>query len=162
MAFLGWTEENVTKLKLLIQEGKTFSETGRALKCSRAAVSGKVKRLGLQPPAKAERPLHYRVAMAPKPPKPPKVRPIYHQPPDHAQLRVVETESKGVPLIDVTGCRYAINKADLGEEHLFCDAPKHPETPYCKAHAKIAYNPESPADRKRAISSAAYVARRCA
>ena len=61
-----------------------------------------------------------------------------------ARLRAAETANaaaRRVGIMDLQRgeCRWPVNDAAKGGEHLFCAAPAIPGKPYCAAHAAVAY-----------------------
>ena len=44
----------------------------------------------------------------------------------------------GVPLVFVTGCKFAIAEAQDGR-HLFCNGAKHENSAWCEYHYRIVY-----------------------
>jgi GcrA cell cycle regulator len=63
-----------------------------------------------------------------------------------ARLRAAESANAGarrVPIMELERgqCRWPVNDAARGDEHLFCGAPAIPGKSYCAAHAAIAYRP---------------------
>lgn len=52
------------------------------------------------------------------------------------------TESKRLKLVDVGphDCRFAVNDAKPGEDHLFCGLRAEPGKPYCQAHCRVVYS----------------------
>lgn len=140
-----WNPDTEAELRRLIGIGWSFSQVGVRLGFTRAAVSGKVKRLCIRQP---NGPTSSRAAVemvgrisARKGAKPKSVR---RPPTPQADLRVAEVTSQNVPLLALTGCKWPTNNPPAGGEHLFCNAHRDPEKPYCEAHMKLAYQGAGP------------------
>ncbi len=165
----GWTEERVEVLTRLWKEGLSAAEIARELGgVTRNAVIGKIHRLRLSgrapahgtaprkkpaaPKAKAQAPsrpvsrgataLKAREEAAPAPA--PKAKP--------AVAALVETPQKGriTNIMELTRstCRWPIG--DPGEEGFaYCGCQASTGSPYCEAHARMAYQ-QPPERRKRA------------
>ena len=138
---MGWTEERVEQLKQLWTEGLSASQIARVLGdgVTRNAVIGKVHRLGLAGragPARSERP-----------------RSVSHK----SVMRVAVAEPEIVeedPIILADGhfatvltindrmCRWPIGDPSENEFH-FCGRKPKFGSPYCEAHARKAYQPQS-------------------
>lgn len=56
---------------------------------------------------------------------------------DLGDPKAYDAESRGIPLIELArhDCRWPVNDAERGAEHLFCGRPSAPERPYCRTHA---------------------------
>ena len=169
-----WTEGRIAKLTELWGSGSSASQIATALNCgfTRNAVIGKVTRLKLtrDPNAKPK-------PRAPKPKAQPKPNPMGSleghrhnvikgvqgaqksgkavplESPLKARLKAAQdanASARRVPIMDLEPrqCRYAVNDAGQGEEHLFCGAPAKPGSSYCAAHHGVVYSPAPPRKRK--------------
>ncbi len=72
-----------------------------------------------------------------------------------ARLRAAEianAAARRVPIMELERgqCRWPVNDAARGKEHLFCGAPAIPGKSYCAAHAAIAYRPGGEARASKA------------
>ncbi|MBX3570042.1 MAG: GcrA cell cycle regulator [Rhizobiaceae bacterium] len=170
---MNWTEERVEALKKLWAEGLSASQIAAQLGgVSRNAVIGKVHRLKLsgrgraqaaparpKSPAKAQPP----VKAPPKAPVPParvvdgdEIAVIEREPapvalaPAATALGDAATrpESRMLDLIDLNErtCKWPIGDP-LAPGFHFCGAEASETGPYCRYHARIAFQP--PADRRR-------------
>ncbi|MBT1154338.1 hypothetical protein J1C56_01905 [Aminobacter anthyllidis] len=56
---------------------------------------------------------------------------------DLGDPKAYDAESRGIPLLELArhDCRWPVNDAEKGAEHLFCGRPSAPERPYCRAHS---------------------------
>ena len=137
-----WTREREARaLRLFLREGFTAAEVAEALGggISRAAVIGKVHRLGFQKRAlTAGRPLQAKVCPPAIERRLPPPRPPRPMPP----LRVVPPA--GVPCrlacLPAKGCRWPLDDPGPGRMHatLFCAGPA-PDGVYCAAHHALAH-----------------------
>jgi len=140
-----WTPERVARaLRLFLREGFTAAEVADALGggVSRAAVIGKIRRLGF-----LKRDVETRPQRSAAPPKvcgpgferrlPPQ-RPPLPLPP----LREVEPTGRPCSLVCLPerACRWPIDDPGPGRMHrvLFCAGPA-PDGPYCDAHRALAH-----------------------
>ena len=64
--------------------------------------------------------------------------------------RAANAAARRVPITELgpRECRYAVNDAGPGGEHLFCGAPVKPGSSYCAAHHGVVYSPAPPRKRK--------------
>ena len=143
---INWTDDRVEQLKNLWTEGLSASQIARALGgVTRNAVIGKVHRLGLAgraAPARAERP---RVPSAPRVsfrhhvPPPPVIEeePIVFDDGSHATVLTINDRM----------CRWPIGDPAKDEFH-FCGRAPRSGSPYCEAHARKAYQPQQPHQRR--------------
>lgn len=107
---MAWTEETISELTRLWQQGLSTSEIGRRIGMSKNAVVGKAHRLGL--------------IARPSPIK--RAAPVQPQPP-----KVVTFSRSG-------GCSWPIGDPRKDDFH-FCGEQAMPGKPYCSQHAAIAY-----------------------
>jgi hypothetical protein len=70
-----------------------------------------------------------------KAPSPPEPKPFVN-------FAAYDAGSRRLPLVDLGrhDCRFAVNDAAPGEEHLFCGQPVAPDSPYCPHHSTRAFN----------------------
>lgn len=115
---MDWTEENVAKLKELVEAGLTSRAIGVALGCSKNAVIGQVMRRGWK--------LHHKPCGPSSEPKPVPT-------PFDVLPEVVYEPAAGVAFADLkdTHCRALRPDGD------YCGAPiAHPKFSYCEHHKK--------------------------
>ena len=121
-----WTEERISLLKKLWEEGASANRIAEQIGTSRNAVIGKVHRLGL---SKRESP----IKRNPQSPSYSRKRKSQELPP---------SPSKGITILDLTErmCRWP--KGDPGDpDFQFCGGKVIPGAPYCATHAAQAYQP---------------------
>ena len=132
-----WSEEVITKLRVLWGEGHSTAEIGRRLNISKNAVVGKAHRLNL--PA---RPSPIRRSADGKPrPLPPRRIQGPTLPPLAAAigapvLRPIMSPPKQT--VRATPCCWPIGEPGKPSFH-FCNVDSIPGKPYCEDHAAIAY-----------------------
>jgi GcrA cell cycle regulator len=140
MTQANWTDDRVEQLKSLWTEGLSASQIARALGgVTRNAVIGKVHRLGLAGramPARSERP---RLPAAPRV----NARPRIPAPPIVEQEPLTLEDGNYATVLTITEhmCRWPIGDPSDGEFH-FCGRKTKPGSPYCEAHARMAYQPQ--------------------
>jgi GcrA cell cycle regulator len=156
---MSWTDERIENLKNLWAEGLSASQIANQLGgVSRNAVIGKVHRLGLAGRAKPNRV----PAARPKPvrdgetaPAPAfegalalKAVPAPMPAPQRPVLREVAPSAKKATIMTLTErtCKWPIGDPSRDDFH-FCGHEADVGTPYCKHHARIAYQPVN--DRRR-------------
>jgi len=61
-------------------------------------------------------------------------------PPTFVNFAAYDASSLRQTLTEVEGCKFAVNDAAPGEEHLFCGHAKAPGSPYCPHHSTRAFN----------------------
>ncbi len=167
---MSWTDERVEMLRKLWLEGLSASQIASELSngITRNAVIGKVHRLGLSGRAKAPAPSSSRPRPASKPVRAP--APRQHAPMVRGNLayalapRVMEAppqpkarlEEVVIPMserVTIMDLRESMCRWPMGDpatpDFRYCggDAPIG-EGPYCKFHARVAYQPAQ--DRRRA------------
>ena len=146
---MAWTEDRVEQLKKLWAEGLSASQIARTMgEVTRNAVIGKVHRLGLSGRATTSRSERPRRATIPKPqPKPVVAEPIMVK-----EATLENGEYATVMTLNATMCRWPIGDPGSNNFH-FCGNGTAAGSPYCSAHAQMAYQPaQARRDRKRAIS----------
>lgn len=64
------------------------------------------------------------------------------EPEPFVNFAAYDAGSRRLPLVDLGrhDCRFAVNDAAPGEEHLFCGQPVAPDSPYCPHHSMRAFN----------------------
>jgi len=143
---MGWTDERVEQLKGLWNEGLSASQIARALGgISRNAVIGKVHRLGLAgraAPARAERPRTQRRTAIHTAPAPVEI--IEEDP-----IKLDDGNFATVLTINDRMCRWPIGDPAENEFH-FCGRKPKNGSPYCEAHARKAYQPQTMKNRRAA------------
>lgn len=146
---MGWTDERVELLKRLWAEGLSASQIAQKLGAvTRNAVIGKVHRLGLSGRATPSRPSR-RTA------KPAVARPARATPaaasaaprpaaPPPAPLEPAKLPSGEFATVLTLGshiCKWPIGDPD-DASFRFCGRHAGAATPYCEAHARVAYQPQ--------------------
>lgn len=151
-----WTEEMVTRLRVLWTEGRPTAEIGRAVGISKNAIVGKAHRLGLAP---RPSPIRRETARTPDAaaesqelPEASLVVDRSHEPkPVTDQAREQKTpERRNVrpaPAARLVATRGTVRTIaccwPIGEPATpgfrFCGAPALPGKPYCAEHAALAY-----------------------
>lgn len=144
---MGWTEERVEQLKTLWTEGLSASQIARVMGgVTRNAVIGKVHRLGLAGRATSTRADRPRVSM-----------PRQHIVRAAPEPEIVEEDplpledGKFANVLSVTDrmCRWPIGDPADNAFH-FCGRKPKSGSPYCEAHARKAYQPQSARRDRRA------------
>ena len=51
-------------------------------------------------------------------------------------------------ILDVTGCKWPVRESNKVPTHLFCNAPRAGQGPYCAAHAAQAHGIGTPSERR--------------
>lgn len=151
-----WTDERVETLKAMWANGRSAAEIARALKGpSRAAVIGKIHRLGLSGEGRgpAAEPRAYKEPSAPKskPPRVPFTAAVPAPPPSSPAYSAKAGAfrplpgSKPLPLAQLRPlqCRWPIDAE--GGATLFCC--QDTSGVYCATHAAMAVNPTQPKER---------------
>lgn len=144
---MAWTEDRVDLLKKLWTDGLSASQIARQLgDVTRNAVIGKVHRLGLSgrgSPARSERP---RAVTVPKP----QAKPVFIKPVPAQNPVVLENgEFATVATLKDNMCKWPIGDP-AAPGFRFCGHPTTPGTPYCEAHARLAYQPVERRQKRRA------------
>jgi GcrA cell cycle regulator len=144
---MGWTEERVEQLKTLWADGLSASQIARVLGgVTRNAVIGKVHRLGLAGragPARAERPRsvsHKSVARIAVP-----------EPEIIEEDPVVLEDGNFATVLTINDrmCHWPIGDPADAAFH-FCGRNPKSGSPYCEAHARKAYQPQTQRRDRRA------------
>ncbi|TLP46029.1 MULTISPECIES: GcrA family cell cycle regulator [Cohaesibacter] len=168
---MSWTDERVELLKKLWADGLSASQVAAELGgVTRNAVIGKVHRLGLSgrakttttaPRARRSRPQSSRPARPSSGPAPtvgatalkadakPQATPQPKAEQKPAVDAVVVPISKRATILTLTEntCKWPIGDPGDNDFH-FCGCKSEQDSPYCKYHSEIAYQPN--ADRRRA------------
>jgi hypothetical protein len=158
------TEGRIEALKAAWHLGISMSGLARRLGTTRSGISGMYNRHRDKLPdhplnrqteslAKAAEARRQRLPVRTKQPKPmkhprvgSKLMPRPTRPTEPRALPVVAgPQGPGVPLDKLAPyqCKWAINEAERGEQHLFCRAPA-PDGPYCAHHKARSVAPEIP------------------
>jgi len=146
MTQANWTDERVDQLKNLWTEGLSASQIARALGgITRNAVIGKVHRLGLAgraSPARADRP---HLSAGPRV----NTHPHIPAPPPVAEEPIQLEDGKYATVLTITEhmCRWPIGDPSDPDGFHFCGRKTKPGSPYCEAHARMAYQPQQPPRR---------------
>ena len=120
-----WTYEAKAKLRLLIAEGKSFSEAGYALGYTRNAVAGQCKRLGIVTPSE----IGFKSVVKPSPkPRKSRAKAAALSPPA-PRFRTAQRRL-GVSMMQITdGCRWPVTTTPF----LYCGLPTEGRI-YCQLH----------------------------
>jgi GcrA cell cycle regulator len=160
---MGWTDERVDLLKRLWSEGLSASQIAQKLGgVTRNAVIGKVHRLGLSGratpsrparrsvkpaiarPVRAATPASIAAAPRPAPPPPAPVEPALLP---SGEFATVLTLSSHI-------CKWPIGDPD-DANFRFCGRHAGAASPYCEAHARVAYQPQKKRTRRPNSDAAA-------
>jgi len=141
---MSWTDERVEQLRKLWADGFSCAEIAAELGggLTRNAVIGKIDRMGLSEGPREKKP---RAARIPKAPPAPKIAEVSRSP-DEARAVVVVVEALapdgGVTLFAARDwhCRWPIGDPRDLENFRFCGERAVGETPYCGAHAGLAFD----------------------
>ena len=159
-----WSIEDKAQIAKMIVEGLSFSKIGEAFSVTKNAVIGLVKRTpelealnrareAVKPAPRteeqkkahlAEKGRAYRAAKAKaktagvimeKP------KPVAQKPIQLPVRRRDELQTAGRPLSELSGfqCRWAVNDADAGQEHLLCGSRTEASSSYCTYHKAKAF-----------------------
>lgn len=175
-----WTEQNVERLRALVEEGHTAADIGNALGCGRNAVIGKVHRLKLQLaiPQGGEGVVVARerangISRSPKKPKPPASRRLVPPPPAVPASPPVDPTPKAWPkpagpeAVDITGLRAGLCAMPLWANSerggLFCGKPVAREgSSWCAACRQLVFEARPVRQQEEAQARAARQARQAA
>ncbi len=157
---MGWNDERVELLKKLWAEGLSASQIAQRLGgVTRNAVIGKVHRLGLSGRATPSRP--QRRSTKPAAARPARTTPAIaaarSAPPPPAPVepaRLPNGEYATVLTLGSRICRWPIGDPD-DADFRFCGRAAEPGSPYCEAHARLAYQPQKKRVRRAASDAAA-------
>lgn len=116
-----WTEERITEISRLWNEGLTTAEIGKNLGVSKNAVIGKAHRLGLPP-----RPSPIKRVASPRVPRP--------TPKTVVTVRPTVVSGTG------PGCKWPFGHPGESDFH-FCGKPSLGGKSYCSEHYAVAYLP---------------------
>ena len=144
-----WDEAEVALLRKLSLDGRSCSQIGKAMGCSRSAVIGKLHRLGIKHgPTAINDARHFRAKPQPKPKAPPMAQKrssitggfqhsgmLPRAPlPEQRQTDVARVDFAG---LEPHHCRFPIGEPVEG----FCGHPKVGGIAYCEHHASRCYQP---------------------
>ncbi|MGF1464004.1 MAG: GcrA family cell cycle regulator [Maricaulaceae bacterium] len=160
---MAWTDDRVETLKRLWAEGLSASQIAKQLGgVTRNAVIGKVHRLGLSGRATPSRPVRRTAAArvkpsAPRAPAPPTAvkpvpAPVTPPPPPLEPAPLENGNFATVLTLSERICKWPIGDP-TDPNFRFCGRPSKPGSPYCEAHARMAYQPASK-KRKRETADA--------
>lgn len=170
---VGWTDERVELLRVRWVEGLTATQIANELDCgiSRSAICGKVHRLKLEkrhkaslprkprPPRSDRNSQHVMSSINARMRRPPvfKAEPM----PEPEVLEVILDEAtilaQRCTLMDLTKTTCRFPSGDPGtEEFFFCGGKTWRDSPYCRAHCRVAYMP-APERRKEKPMPPVYV-----
>ncbi len=139
-----WTDERISDLVRLWDDGHTASHIGKAIGVTKNAVIGKAHRLKLPP-----RPSPIRQSAAPKAQKPaanPMPTPAHKQIAKVRPRPIVRAARAGV---GGSSCLWPIGDPSTPDFH-FCGAEAVPGKPYCDEHCARAYVVTRPRGESRA------------
>lgn len=154
---MAWTEDRVELLTKLWAEGLSASQIARTLgEVTRNAVIGKVHRLGLSgraTPTRSDRP---RISARRKP----VIKAVLLEPEIIEEEPLEDGEFATVLTLNERMCKWPIGHPGTEKFH-FCGRKSTSASPYCDAHARIAYQPASSRrDRKRKVQPKEMLPRR--
>src|SRR5690606_37886783 len=144
---MGWTDERVEQLKKLWSEGLSASQIAQKLGgVTRNAVIGKVHRLGLSGRATPSRPARRSVKPATARPArtPPAVAAARPAAPPPAPVEAALLPSGEFATVLTLGahiCKWPTGDPD-DHDFRFCGRRSEGGSPYCEAHARLAYQPQ--------------------
>ena len=136
---MSWTEDQITELVKLWNEGKTTAEIGRALGKTKNAVVGKAHRLSL-----SARPSPIKRSKAAETATPSAKKAAARTP--KAPPQQPEAQGKRKPL-----CQWPFGHPDMPDFH-FCLKPALPSKPYCAEHCAVAYIPLTRKGETRSVA----------
>ncbi len=142
---MAWTEDRVELLKKLWAEGLSASQIARTMgDVTRNAVIGKVHRLGLSGRATTSRADRPRRATIPKP----QPKPVVAEPLTVEEATLSNGEFATVLTLSGVMCRWPIGDPGANDFH-FCGNQTDAASPYCEAHAQMAYQPTNRGRERR-------------
>ncbi|HRI99320.1 MAG TPA: GcrA family cell cycle regulator [Hyphomonas sp.] len=163
-----WTPEIVERFKEMVAERLSSTEIAARLGISRSAASGKAHRLGVQlmggrgamdgkGKSRAKTTQHRKNSVIKQSAR---VHGVIAAVPAAAAGNVerlpwsgsAQMAGRPLDLLRANQCRFAVNDAQRGEEHLFCGAPS--DGAWCNAHRKIVYQGKT-ASTLRSVKEAA-------
>lgn len=129
---MDWTDERISELTKLWNDGLSTAEIGKMLGISKNAVVGKAHRLHLSARPSPIRRVILRNAIVRPPRAPVEPRHVQHAapPPAPAQERVVELSNQT--------CKWPIGHPNEAGFH-FCGERAIVGKPYCQSHTALAY-----------------------
>ncbi len=152
-----WTPTLTAKLRVLFDQGLSFSHIASELAMSRNAVVGRCHRLGLRRltipeiRAKSAKEAHLVKKMRPmwdprrnsraqKIQAGPKINLDVLPPTPPSDLDIPKRRRKNIRTLGPRDCRYIVGDPAT-PEHFYCGARKLPTLPYCADHARRCYHP---------------------
>ena len=167
-----WTPEMKSLAELLWHQGQSAREIAKRFPgTTRNAVIGILHRMKC---AEGHVPVNRKRVLTPGPPNPPRVM-VRRKPSPTvisfeapgltffptaekwpaAAIPVLPTlkppvrkHSKQIGILDVKGCRWPVGEGAVPGGHLFCNADRAGQGPYCAAHAAQAYGIGTPSERR--------------
>lgn len=149
-----WTDQIVGRLEELLRDGLTGSQIATELGTTRNAVIGKVYRtpylnqiglgggIGGRPSKLAQAAdRRHKARRAKQPPRAPRKKPVAVLTFEPVPLNLTLTE------LGPRNCRWPVNDAAIGEDHLFCGKEAEECQPYCTHHARRAHGPGTESER---------------
>lgn len=143
--YFRWNAGNFTVMKFMWIEGKSASEIGRKIGCSRNAVLGQLHRHNLH---KLLPRLSVPKCTVPPEKRPPQRKRVLPSPPVLKSRKAAELlrparppvapDATLVSITEVTGCKWPMTAAP---PHLFCNGERIDGRPYCAYHESRAINP---------------------
>lgn len=149
-----WTPALVSRLRMLFEDGLSYSHIASDLAMTRGAVIGKCNRLGLRRGKPKPKPTAFRLSKRPrwdplrnsqamKIQAGPKINPVFENPnPSWVEYdaAIPKRRRKSFFQLGPRDCRYIVgDPATSG--HFYCGARKLPTLPWCEAHARRCYSP---------------------
>lgn len=133
-----WTDEREAELRRLAEHKEySGSELAERLGCSRNAIIGKCKRLGIElnPPRVSNKPRRVKTRQAPSEPirwpiKPEIKLELPKEPTSKTWIRFVKLRA--------WSCKWPV-EGDPGPDMMCCGAKRVDDKPYCEHHCEIAY-----------------------
>lgn len=157
-----WDDEAVAKLKKLWSEGLSAGQIAMRISMTRNAVIGKVHRLGLASRDTSSARVRSRMATSNRRKRESRsAQPVRKEPPSaklfaaDASVPPVEelviplAERKTIQTLTESSCRWPIGDPQAADFH-FCGKTKASPLPYCEFHARRAYQPVVPQQRRAA------------
>lgn len=158
-----WTQEKRDRVIALYLEGHTYRQIAQIFGVSESSISGVMGRMRLASEGKEIKAARVKKAI---PKREKRVRRSYgwqSTGPRNTKVKIPSTaypapDSIGVSMTDLRAfqCRWPINDAKPGEEHLFCGAKAFTGS-YCPHHAEMSRGSGTPSEQK-AISEALKIA----
>ena len=149
-----WTPTLISRLRILFEDGLSYSHIASELAMTRGAVLGKCNRLGLRRRKPKPKPTAFRVSKRPRwdPLKNsqaqkiqagPRINPVFENPnPSWVEYdaAIPKRRRRNIRNLGPRDCRYIVGDPAT-PEHFYCGACKMPALPYCADHARRCYHP---------------------